>query len=89
MNNRVKCLILGAGGDILLGQSGQKPFQFLLTREMKWNRLEVVAISPEPGAVTAFRRERKMLAPKHFRKSAHRLVGIQSAILIQEPLGVY
>ena len=30
-NNRIKGLILGAGGDIVLGQSGEKMFQLLFT----------------------------------------------------------
>ena len=42
-------------------------------------------MSPEPGAVTALRGERKILAPNHFRKSVHRFIGIHMAILICQP----
>jgi hypothetical protein len=36
--NRIKGLILGAGGDILLGEDGQKPFQFMFTWQMQRQR---------------------------------------------------
>jgi hypothetical protein len=88
-NNRVKGLILGAGRDILLGQSIQKPFQFLFTRSMRWKPFEVVAISPEPGAVTPLCAERKMFPPNHFRKSCDRFIGVHSIIVIYEQPVVY
>ena len=47
----VKGLILGAGGDILLGQGGQKPFQFMFTWHTQWQPFEEVATSPEPGTI--------------------------------------
>jgi hypothetical protein len=50
-------LILGAGRDIFPGQSIQKPFQFLFTRQMSSELFEVVAKSPGPGAVTPLRGE--------------------------------
>jgi hypothetical protein len=68
-NRRMKGLILGAGGDILLGQDGQKPFQFMFTWHTQRQAFEEVAISPEPGAVSAFGGECKMLASNNFRKS--------------------
>ena len=63
-----------------------KKVPVLIILQMKWKPFEVVAISPEPGAVTALFRERRMLPLNHFRESAHRLVGIHLAILIREPL---
>jgi len=88
-NNRVKGLILGAGGDILLGQDGQKPFQFMFTWQMQRQPFEEVAISPEASAANALGRERKILASNNFRKSPHRFVRIHSAIVIHEQPVVY
>jgi hypothetical protein len=56
---------------------------------MKREAVGVVAISPEAGAETVHCGQREMRAPNHFKKSAHRLVGIHMAILIHEPLVVY
>jgi hypothetical protein len=44
-----------------------RKFQFLVTRQMKWKPFEAVAISPESGAATTFRGQRKMLSPNGFR----------------------
>jgi len=56
---------------------------------MKWKGFEVFAISVEPGGVTAFRGQRKVLPPNGFRKPAHRFAGNHSAFSISEPLFVY
>ena len=88
-DDRIKDLILGGGGDILLGQSGQKLFQFMFTWQMQRQPFEEVAISPEPGAVSALGRERKMLASNNFRKPPHRFVRIHLAIVIHEQPVVY
>ena len=88
-NNCIKGLILGAGGDILLSQDGQKPFQFMFTWQMQREPFEEVAISPEPGAVSALGCECKMLASNNFRKPPHRFVGIHLAIVIHEQPVVY
>jgi hypothetical protein len=78
-----------AGGDILLGQDGQKPFQFMFTWQMQWQPFEEVAISPEPGAVGALGRESKVFASNNLRKPPHRFVGIHLAISIHEQPVVY
>jgi hypothetical protein len=44
-NNRVKGLILDAGEDTILDQSGRRPFWFLFAWQMKWKRFEAFAIS--------------------------------------------
>ena len=88
-NSRVNRLILGADGETVSGQSGQRPFWFLFAGQMKMKPFEVAAKSREPGAVTAPRGRRKVVPPKHFRKSAHRCIGITSAILIYEQLFIY
>ena len=49
-NNRIDCLTLGAGGDILLGQDDQKPFQCMYTWQIQRRPFEEIAISAEPGA---------------------------------------
>ena len=82
-------MILSAGRDILLSQSRQKPFQFLFTRQMRRKPFEVVAISPELGAVTALRGQRKMFPPNDFRKACRRIFDIRSTVLIYEPPVVY
>jgi hypothetical protein len=84
-NNRIKGLSLGAGRDTLLSQSRQKPFQFLFTRQMSRKPFEVVAILPEPGAVTVLRGLSKMHPPNDFRKARHRFFGIHPTILKYEP----
>jgi hypothetical protein len=88
-DDRIKGLILGAGGDILLGQGAQKTLQLLFARQMRRKPFEAVAISAEPGAVTVLRGERKMLPRKHFRESAQCFIGIHTAFLIHEPPVVY
>jgi hypothetical protein len=82
-------LTSGAGGDILLGKDGQKPFQFMFTWQMQGQPFEEVARSPEPGAVSALCGKRKMLASNNFRESPHRLVGVHLAIVIHEQPVVY
>jgi hypothetical protein len=88
-DNCIKGLILGAGGGILLGRSGETPFQFMFTWQMQRQPFEEVAISPEPGAVSALGRERKMLASNNFRKPPHRFIRIHLAIVIHEQPVVY
>jgi hypothetical protein len=88
-NNPIKRLSLGAGGGILLGQGGQKPFQFRFTWHTQRQPFEEVAIPPEPSAASALGRERKMLAVNNFRNSPHRFVRIQLAVLIHEQAVVY
>ena len=88
-DDRIKDLILGGGGDILLGQSGQKLFQFMFTWQMQGQPFEEVAVSPEPGAVSAPGRERKVFASNHFRKPPRRIVGTHLAILIYKQPVVY
>jgi len=78
-----------AGGDILLGQDGQKPFHFMFTWQMQRKAFEEAAVSPEPGAVIALCRQHKVFALNNFRKLPHRLVGIHSAIVIHEHPDVY
>jgi hypothetical protein len=56
---------------------------------MKWLPLQVVAISTEPGAVISLREERKMLEPKHFRKSAQGFMGIHVVIFMHQLPVVY
>ena len=82
-------LILGAGGDILLGQGGQKPFQFMFTWQMQREAFEEVAISVEPIAVSALGRECKILASNNVPKSPHRFIRVHLAILIHEQPVVY
>src|SRR6266568_4190454 len=86
---RIKGLILRAGGDILFGLMNQNPFQLLFARQMRRKPFEVLAISPEPGAVSPLSGERQMLPPKHFRESAHCFIGIHTAIFIHEPPVVF
>jgi hypothetical protein len=61
-------LILGGGGDIVLGQSRQKSLQFMFTWQMQRKPFDAVAILPEPGAITALRGECKMFAPNQLRQ---------------------
>jgi hypothetical protein len=56
---------------------------------MKQKFIKVVAISPEPGAITALRRERKMPPPNDLRNTPHHFFGIYSDILIYEPPVAY
>jgi hypothetical protein len=88
-DNRIKSLILGAGGDITLGQSGQKPLQFMFTWQLQRQPLKEVAISPEPGTVGALGCERKVFASNNFRKPPHCFIGIHLTIVIYEQLVVY
>jgi hypothetical protein len=82
-------LILGAGGDILLGQDGQKPFEFMFTWQMQWQPCEEAAISPQSGAVSALGSERKMVASDNFRKPPQCFIRIHFAIAIHEQPVVY
>lgn len=51
---------------------------------MKRKPFEVVAISPEPRAVSALHRKCKVSASNNVRKSPHRFVRIDLGILIHE-----
>jgi len=82
-------LILRAGSDILIGQSRQKPFELLLTRQMRRNRSNEVAISPQPRAITLLRIARKMLASHHFPHLHQRLIPLHGPVLIQRQPFVY
>ena len=73
-NHRIKGLILRAGGNILPGE--MRPFQFLFTRQIMGKPPDVVAVSPEPGAVAALRCERKMLPANNFPNSANCFVNV-------------
>ncbi|MGD1083572.1 MAG: hypothetical protein ABSA47_02335 [Verrucomicrobiota bacterium] len=77
-------MILDAGGDMLLGQDGQKPFQFMFTWQIQRQPFEEVAISPDPGALSALGRERKVFVSNNFRKPPHRFFGVHLAIVIHE-----
>ena len=61
----------------------------MFTWRMQGQPFEEVAISPEPGAVGAPGRERKVFASNNFRKPLHRFVGIHLAIVIHEQAVVY
>jgi hypothetical protein len=89
MRFRIKGLILGGGSGILADRDGQKPFQFMFTWQMQGQPFEEVAVSPEPGAVSAPGRERKVFASNHFRKPPRRIVGTHLAILIYKQPVVY
>ena len=77
-------MTLGAGGDILLGKDGQKPFPIMFTWQMQRQPFEAVAMPPEPGAVIALCRECKLFVSNNFRKSPHCFVRIYLAILTHE-----
>ena len=49
----------------------------------------MVAISREPGAVTALRQERRMFASKNIRKPPHCFVRVHLATAIHEQAVVY
>jgi hypothetical protein len=57
--------------------------------EMQWKPSEAVAISPEPGAVIALWRERKVFASNNFRRPPHWFVRIHLAIVLHEQPVVY
>jgi hypothetical protein len=82
-------LVLGAGGDILLGQDAQKPLQFMCNLQMQRRPFEEIAISPEPRAVSTPGRERKVLPSNNFGKSPHRFGSIHLAVVIHEQPVVY
>ena len=85
---RIKSLILGAGGHIVFGQSGEKMFQLLFTRPMSRQFDNAVAITLEPGAVAALRGQRKMLSPHDIGDSLQSFFCVHRQILIHEPLFV-
>jgi hypothetical protein len=61
----------------------------MFTWQMQREPFDEVAISPEPGAVSALGRERKVFLLNNFRKSPHRFFGIRLAIVIHEQPVVY
>jgi hypothetical protein len=63
--------------------------QFLFNREMSGKPFELVAILPEPGAITSLPGERKVLTPNYLRHADNRFVSVDPAVLIYEPLVVY
>ena len=48
-----------------LARAVKKPFELLHTRQMRGKRLDEVAISPQPAAVTLLRIPRKVLSLHH------------------------
>jgi hypothetical protein len=82
-------LILGAGRDMVLGQNGYKPFQFMFTWQMQRQPFEEVAISPELGTVSPCGCKRKVFTANDFLQSPHRFIGIHLTILIHEQSVVY
>jgi hypothetical protein len=85
----IEGLTLGPGSDILLGKDGQKPFQFMFTWQMQRQPFEELAMFPEPRAVSALDRERKMLASNNLGKSPHRFGSVHLAIVIHEQPVLY
>ena len=73
---------MGAGGDILFGQDGQKRFQFMLTWQMQRQPFEEAALSPERRGASALGRERKILASNNFRKAPHWFGSVHLDIVI-------
>ena len=88
-DNHVKGLILGAGRDIVPRPDGQKPFQFMFTWQMQRQPFEEVAISPEPGTISALGCECKIFASNDFLKSPHGFIGLHLGVLIYEQSVVY
>lgn len=56
---------------------------------MKQKSFGVVAISPDPRALTAFRGQCKVLPPNRFVKPPHHFFDIHFEILIPEQLVLY
>ena len=88
-HQRVERLILRAGSHIFFAQSRQNLFELLLTQPMIGNRLNVVAISPEPAAITLLGASRKMLAPHDIGHFPNRIFPLHAAVLIRDWLFVY
>jgi hypothetical protein len=86
---RIERLILGAGGGILPGKDGQKPFEFMFTWNKQPQPFEEVAISLELGTVGPFGLDRKIFVTRNFRKRPHRFVGVHLAVVRHEQAGVY
>ena len=61
----------------------------MFAREMRWDPIEVVAISPEPGAVIALRGEYKVFASKRFGKATDSAFRIYFGMLIYGQSVVY
>lgn len=88
-DNRSKRLILRARRHTFPRRRCEKPFQLLFTPQMHGNLQKVVAITPEPGALTLLCAQRKVLAtndPRHFLDCLSRLRGTN---LIYEPASLY
>jgi hypothetical protein len=64
-------LILGAGPDILPGQDGQKPFQFMFTWHKQRQAFEEVAISTGAREGIEIGNDCKVFALHNFRKPPH------------------
>ena len=84
-----KGLIPGAGGDIVPGKRGEKPFQLLLARQTGRKLFDEVAIAFEPGAVTLLRLQCKMLPSEDLGRLLQGLVGLHRASLVREQPVVY
>ena len=74
---------MSADGNTLFGQKSENVPAFAHST-MRRKPFEALAISPEPGAITPFRCDRKMLTPNNFRKPVHCFIGIHTALLIHD-----
>jgi len=83
-NDGIKGLILGAGRHIVLGQSGEKMFQLLFTRQMSRQLDHKIAETPEPGAVALLRAQRKMFTPNDIDQLLHSFVQVHGATLTDQ-----
>ena len=84
-----KGLIPGAGGDIVPGKRGEKPFQLLLARQTGRKLFDEVAMAFEPGAVPLLRLQRKLLPAENLGQLLQGLFGLRRASLILEQLAAY
>ena len=82
-------MILRAGGNIVFGEGGEKLLQLLFTRNMSRKSDNKVAITFQPGAVTAFGGQRKMFSPHDIGGFFKRGFRVHFKSLIYEPLFVY
>ena len=66
-----RTLTFGAPVGTIPTREQSKAIRLSFIQNMKQKFVWVVAISPEPGAITALRRERNMLPPNDFPKPSH------------------
>ncbi len=55
---RIEGLILDAGADICLGQRGEKLFELLLTRQVRREQGDMLALASQPGTIALLGFER-------------------------------